>query len=327
MGSSEPTIMFKRPTIHTKSGPLSCPLFYSDWHSNLCRRVVLASISISSILLFIIDGSAENESPVTFSPIHVELVSDQLAIQPGRPFSIGIYQTIQSEYHTYWRNAGTVGLPTVIQWKLPKGFEASEILWPTPEISKMADYAVWGYHDKALLLTQITPPKDFPTEKTIELTGEASWMCCGTQCHPGFKTLSIKLNSSDTATPNLDWQSQFQSVRDEQPRAFDQWSVKATRKGNHYTLQLTTNQPISSAFSSQPRFYGFHRQVSSAKPQRIEILKTGYILHLQHEEFSGEDSKTLDGIVVSDTPWDPKYPRSPLLINTALAIEDEFEAP
>jgi thiol:disulfide interchange protein DsbD len=288
---------------------------------------MLASISISSILFSRIDGSAESQSPITFSPIQVELVSDQLTVQPGQAFTVGIHQTIQSGYHTYWRNAGTVGLPTAIQWNLPKGFEASEILWPTPELSKMADYSVWGYHDEALLLTQITPPKDFPIGNPIELVGEGSWMCCGTQCHPGFKTLSIRLNSSDTATPNPDWRSQFQSVRDEQPRAFDQWAVQAMRKGNHYTLQLTTNHPIASPHSSQPRFYGHHRQVSSAKPQRIEKLETGYILHLQHEEFSGEDKKTLSGIVVSDTPWDPKHPRSPLLINTALTIQEEPEAP
>jgi DsbC/DsbD-like thiol-disulfide interchange protein len=319
--------MFKRPTIHKNSGPLSCPPFCSDWHRNFCGWIMLASISISSILFSRIDGSAESQSPITFSPIQVELVSDQLTVQPGQAFTVGIHQTIQSGYHTYWRNAGTVGLPTAIQWNLPKGFEASEILWPTPELSKMADYSVWGYHDEALLLTQITPPKDFPIGNPIELVGEGSWMCCGTQCHPGFKTLSIRLNSSDTATPNPDWRSQFQSVRDEQPRAFDQWAVQAMRKGNHYTLQLTTNHPIASPHSSQPRFYGHHRQVSSAKPQRIEKLETGYILHLQHEEFSGEDKKTLSGIVVSDTPWDPKHPRSPLLINTALTIQEEPEAP
>jgi DsbC/DsbD-like thiol-disulfide interchange protein len=319
--------MFKRPTFHKNSGPFFCPLLCLDWLRKLNRVVILTIIWISSVLVSKIDGFAESEPTVNFSPIQIELVSDQLSIQPGHPFTVGIHQTIQSDYHTYWRNAGTVGLPTAIQWNLPEGFEASQILWPTPELSKMANYSVWGYHDKALLLTQITPPKDLPAGKPIEITGETSWMCCGAQCHPGFKTLSIKLTSSDTAKPNPDWQSEFQSVRDEQPQVFDEWSIQATRMGNHYALQLTTNNPIAPSLLSRPRFYGYHRQVSSAKPQRVEKLETGYILHLQHEEFSGEDRKTLVGIVVSDTPWGPKHPRSPLLINTALNIQEKSEAP
>ena len=319
--------MFKRPTIHRKSGSLFCSLFSSGMQRRLCHWTILVSISFSSFLFLSLKGFAESEAPVTFSPIQIELVSDKLRFQPGETFAVGIHQTIQSGYHTYWRNAGTVGLPSAIQWKLPEGFEASQILWPTPELSKMADYSVWGYHDNALLLTLITPPKDFPTGKDIEISGEASWMCCGSQCHPGFKTLSMEMTSSATAASNPDWQSKFQSVRNEQPQAFDQWSVQATRKGDHYTLRLTKKSPIAHSASSLPRFFGYHRQVSSAKPQRIEKLETGYILHLQHEEFSGEDRKSLVGIVVSDTPWDPKHPRRPLLINTPLTIQKESESP
>ena len=314
-------MIFKRPTLQLDSRPLFCARLQTKRHRMDSFFHWISILTIASLVFTKSQGLAERDAQVNFSPIEVKLVSDQLSIQPGQPFTIGIYQSIRPGYHTYWKNAGTVGLPSAVEWKLPQGFVASQIFWPTPEISKMADYSVWGYHNEALLLTVITPPKEFPTGVPIEIVGETSWMCCGKQCHPGYKTLTLNLTTTAVSNPNSDWVIPFQKTRNAQPRAFEAWSVKASRIEDHYALQLTTDAPIPASQSNQLRFFGYHRQVSSAKPQRTERIENGYILHLEHEEFSGEDRKTLSGIVTSATDWNPDFPTSPLLIDTPLTFQ------
>ena len=47
------------------------------------------------------------------------LVADVTAVQPGKPFRVGVLLRMAPEWHTYWRNPGDSGLPTKIAWTLP----------------------------------------------------------------------------------------------------------------------------------------------------------------------------------------------------------------
>src|SRR5271168_3891811 len=65
---------------------------------------------------------------------HVEanLVSETRSLVPGQPLHLAFRQQIQTGWHTYWSNPGDAGLPTTIEWTLPRGFKAGPIMWPTP---------------------------------------------------------------------------------------------------------------------------------------------------------------------------------------------------
>jgi len=56
--------------------------------------------------------------------VRAELISDVTTIEPGHTFWVGLQMTMDEGWHTYWRNSGDSGLPTHIQWYLPKGFGA-----------------------------------------------------------------------------------------------------------------------------------------------------------------------------------------------------------
>lgn len=264
-----------------------------------------------------------NPSPPTFAPIEVSLVAQSKTIQPGEPFTVGFFQEIRPGFHTYWRNPGTVGLTTSLDWTLPPGFTAGPILWSLPQTSQMADYEIWGYRKEALLLIEITPPNQFPSDATsFSFKTDASWMCCGRQCHPGFKTLSLTLAPASASGLNPDlnptWNSRFQKVRNQQPRAFSDWEVTIEREDEIYRLRIT---PRNHEPALQPRtlqFFGFRRQVSSARPQSSQVTRDAYHLTLQQEEFSGEDHDRLTGMIVSDQPWNAAFPEAPLLVDAPI---------
>ena len=64
--------------------------------------------------------------------VKASLVSDVTAIQPGQKFRVGVLYQIEPGWHIYWRFSGDSGIPTKIEWQLPKGFTASNLQCASP---------------------------------------------------------------------------------------------------------------------------------------------------------------------------------------------------
>ncbi|MCB1097760.1 MAG: thiol:disulfide interchange protein, partial [Verrucomicrobiae bacterium] len=101
-------------------------------------------------------------------------MAEHSAIQPGVPFKVGLKMNHAAGQHTYWKHPGIVGVPTKLDWKLPKGFVAGEIEWPRPELTMMAIYPVYGYENQILLPVSITPPASLDPKTDREGTPEAA---------------------------------------------------------------------------------------------------------------------------------------------------------
>lgn len=297
-------------------------------------RIALAAALAGAFLVVLAEAKAGTAG---FSPIGVALVSDQSGIVPGQSFTVALHQKIAPGFHTYWKNPGTVGLPTSIRWQLPPGFKAGPIQWPLPKAQRMAAYRVWGYQNEALLLTDITTPSDLPLGKTVRLVAEASWMCCGRQCHPDFKKLELLLPATKFASQNTAWAGKFEQVRKQQPKAFPGWKIECVRTGGQYKLsavsphfRMAANNADSknrkSGAEAKPpaiRFFGFRRQISSDKPQIVRPLPNGYELTLFAEEFGAEEHSRLTGILVSSRGWRKDCPQRPLLIDVLIEFQSE----
>src|SRR5271168_439117 len=65
--------------------------------------------------------------------VAASLIAETLSLVPGQPLHLALRQEIQPGWHTYWSNPGDSGLPTTIDWTLPREFKAGPIMWPTPE--------------------------------------------------------------------------------------------------------------------------------------------------------------------------------------------------
>lgn len=292
-------------------------------------RIALAAALSAAFLAVLAEAKAETAG---FSPIVVALVSDQSGIVPGQKFTVVLHQKIAPGFHTYWKNPGTVGLPTSIRWQLPPGFKAGSIQWPLPKAQRMATYRVWGYQNEALLLTDITAPPDLPLGKTVRIVAEVSWMCCGRQCHPGFKKLELLLPATKFASQNTAWAGKFEQVRKQQPEAFPGWKIKCVRAEDQYKLSAVSphfrtaadNANSKSGAAAKPpiiRFFGFRRQISSDKPQIVRHLPNGYELTLFAEEFGAEEHSRLTGILASSRGWRRDCPQRPLLIDVPIEFQ------
>lgn len=255
-------------------------------------------------------------------PIRIDLVSESKAIVPGETFTVAIRQRMKAGYHTYWRNPGTVGLATSMEWKLPEGFSTGEIQWQLPELTTMAAYTVWGYEKEALLLVDITPPDSLAPGDQVILKGDATWMCCGKQCHPGFKELSLALPVAEQAKTNKRLKRAFDRVRAQQPIQSDAWEVTCAVRDDDYTLRIT---PVSKQANKNPgaiRFFDHDRQISSDKKQVLKRDGDSFVLKLKAEEHTPDELETLKGILVAENGW-KSGEMSPFTVNTNIRRQDQ----
>src|SRR5690606_11810055 len=118
-------------------------------------RVLLLAALLAS---FATHGAAA-ETVVTE---HAEsrLVAESRGVAPGETVWLALKQELQPGWHVYWKNPGDSGLPLDLQWTLPDGFEAGEILYPTPERIPVGPFANFGHHGAPAFLVPITAPAE-----------------------------------------------------------------------------------------------------------------------------------------------------------------------
>ena len=128
---------------------------------------------------------------------------------PGQKVWLGLQLVHQPGWHTYWKNSGDSGLPTVLDWQLPAGISAGAIAWPTPKKIPIGTLANYGYENTVLLPVPLTVAANFSGSQ-IEVKLKAAWLVCRKECIPqdGDFTLSLPVKSS-TATNGKAFQAAF----------------------------------------------------------------------------------------------------------------------
>ena len=149
------------------------------------RRVVRASVLTSALLLPAAAALAQPASAVVTTPqVRAELVAHAPeGVGPGRPLQLGLLIDHQPHWHTYWKNPGDSGLPTLLDWQLPAGVVAGPIEWPTPAKLPLGPLMNFGYEGRLLLPVTATVDPVF-TGQTLEVRLHAEWLVCKDVCIP-----------------------------------------------------------------------------------------------------------------------------------------------
>ena len=159
--------------------------------TRLCLTALLAGAFVQGTVVGQIqESSGSGSGPHT----SVWLVAGATHIQPGEDFTVGVVMRMQKGWHTYWKNAGEAGLPTTIEWKLPKGVAAGEIEWPLPEKHiEAGDVLTYGYSDETLLLVPMKVSRDLSAASPVTLRATVEWLECERICVPGRSSVELKM--------------------------------------------------------------------------------------------------------------------------------------
>ncbi len=122
------------------------------------------------------------------------LVTVSLSIPPTAwdgPVQAVIRFTIEPHWHLYWSNPGDAGLPPTIRWKLPHGFQAGPLSFPTPTKIVADGLLAYGYFDELILVATLTPPPGYRPALNDSIHGGIDWLVCKESCLPGSRTISV----------------------------------------------------------------------------------------------------------------------------------------
>jgi thiol:disulfide interchange protein/DsbC/DsbD-like thiol-disulfide interchange protein len=145
-------------------------------------------------------------STVTTDQVRAELMAHAPeGVTPGKPVWVGLQLAHKPEWHTYWKNSGDSGLPTVLEWTLPKGVVAGDIAWPLPKKIPIGNLANYGYEGTVLLPVPLTVTPDFKPgvlSGDLEVKLKAAWLVCRKECIPEDGEFLLKVPVKSTTALN-----------------------------------------------------------------------------------------------------------------------------
>jgi len=228
--------------------------------------------------------------------VTVSLVSEQDAVVPGRPLTLGIRLQMQPGWHTYWRNPGDSGLPTRVRWTLPAGFEASELRWPRPIRFAAGPLLSFGYAHEVVLPVEVKVPASVPGQEA-RLAVRVDWLECLEACLPGKAELSLALPVRPKASPGPQ-AVLLAEARKQLPAADPAWTIAAT--GTADAVQLSVKPPRGTVVTEAFFYPLATRVVDHAKPQVLTKDAAGYRLTLPRDA-GGAPPARLQGVLVART--------------------------
>ncbi len=251
------------------------------------RRLLIFAVLICTELIF--PRSVDAQSHVKAS-----LVSTVTTVQPGQPFTVALRLEHQPHWHTYWINPGT-GYPTSITWKLPDGWETSDIQWPVPSLIKDSSGAIVGYGYEGITYLPVTlkPPASLRPGETIRLAASADWLMCDAVCVPGKADVGLTLSVAATAgelrpTPAATEMAEFAQP---QPLAT---IVKVTsiRADKQVTLTLAGVGTLK-----EPHFFSEDGFIQYDGQQAVQTTIDGLTLTLRISDSAESATKNLTGVL------------------------------
>jgi DsbC/DsbD-like thiol-disulfide interchange protein len=165
-------------------------------------RLLSAIVFVAAYAVSTGSAAQNAKSVVVTDQVRAELLAHAPeGVAPGKPVWLGLQITHKPEWHTYWKNSGDSGLPTVLDWTLPTGVTAGEIAWPLPKKIPIGNLANYGYEGTVLLPVPLTVS---PAFKPGVLSGEldvklkAAWLVCKKECIPEEGEFTLKLPVKST---------------------------------------------------------------------------------------------------------------------------------
>ena len=250
--------------------------------------------------------------------VTVSLFCEASTIAPGQTFTVALTLRHEAGFHTYWKNPGTVGMPTQIVWKLPPGFKAGDLVWQSPERSKMFKYDVYGYERNATLLTEIKAPRVLPPGP-VSLQAKTSWMACNdSSCNPGYHTFDLKLSTGEKTVWDSRTRKLIAQTRSLIAKPLPKLRVRMEPKGNK--MRVLVEGDAIAGLQPGPELHFFsslnHYKVNAR--QKIRISKNSVTIILTKTDYAPDKIDRVQGVLQFPAKWAGSKGSSHALIQAKL---------
>ena len=190
----------------------------------------------------------------------VRLVADVKSVQPETTFHVGLLMMMDPGWHTYWKNPGEAGLPPEIEWTLPEGITAGEILWPVPhKYVEGGEVVVYGYEKENMLIVPMTASASLSEGTTVTIKAFASWLECKELCVPADDSTELAL-AIDGRKPTPDNLALFDRYVQRVPQSYSKsdavsLSIRQSNEAVELHIAPGAGKKLAVARDSVPDFY------------------------------------------------------------------------
>jgi len=191
-------------------------------------------------------------------PVLARLVADRDQVRPGETFRLGVQLQQKTNWHTYWKSPGDIGLRTKIQWSLPPDSVATDFEFPVPERFDQEGIISYGYDGQAFFFSEVTLP-DTTAGGVVDLGAQVDWLVCEVACIPGQAELSLPIEvvgPGEPIEPNVfsELFDHFEAQHPADPLSIQEFNVEhalsasAVHPGDEFQLAIvlspTTDAPV-----------------------------------------------------------------------------------
>jgi len=175
----------------------------------------------------------------------------------------------------------------------------------------MFDYPAYGYTRDLLLMVTIQPPAD-AVPKKVSIGLQASWMACGSSCHPGNHRFALALPGEASTSPKASpTASVFEAARKELPVPLQGWSVRVESAVDAAEIRIRLRALESGGRSEVApetcTFFSSDGQVSSRPPQRWSRASDGSLVMVAfRSEYGPKGRSSLPGVLYCSGGWGPQ---------------------
>ena len=238
--------------------------------------------------------------PARAAHTQARLVLEAETARPGESVMAAIYLHMDKDWHTYWRNSGQSGLPTTVDWQLPKGVTAGELQWPVPRKLPEPEETTYVYENDAALLVKLHLAADL-TPGPLSLKAKLDWLECQTKCVKEGAEVEATLAIAPQTKPSKD-AAQFAAWQAKLPRlgtavnARAWWEKAATGDLRPFILEWSAGK----APPKEADFFPDASEQFEVQPmtQRLPAEGQNIRLRVNVKKLSGDWPKEISGLLV-----------------------------
>ncbi|HUO12661.1 MAG TPA: thioredoxin family protein, partial [Caulobacteraceae bacterium] len=229
------------------------------------------------VLTMALAARAQPAEPISLGPSHVtaRLAAETDGAAPGSTLYVALVQSIDKGWHTYWRNPGDAGEATEIDWRLPGGWKAGDIVWPAPKRLPVGPLMNYGYETQAILAVPIEVPASARIGTTAHLAAKVSMLVCADVCVPQSADLTLDVPVTAGAPPvDAAWGGKIARALADAPK--DSGLVAAYQLAGGQLRLAVAGPALAGRTAAGAYFYPYASDViDQAKPETIDLGEQG----------------------------------------------------
>ncbi|CAA9307442.1 MAG: Cytochrome c-type biogenesis protein DsbD, protein-disulfide reductase [uncultured Gemmatimonadetes bacterium] len=238
-------------------------------------------------------------------PVEVELRSAARAVAPGDTVPVAIRLLPNRGWHTYWRHAGDVGSPPAVTWRLPDGFTAAPLRWPTPERIEAPPLASYGYEHEVHLLGAVHVPSSARVGSTAKLGATLTWVVCEVECVAGDVDVALTVPVASRTIIDEAVARAFSAEAARIPARRDGWTFRAATDSENVLLHVyPPGESEIATGRTRPRVQFFIDSagvIDHAAQPRVRTVPAGIELQMGRSAFAAGSPSRITGVLAIDT--------------------------